>query len=63
VYRLFFSRGGLRLKSLRGNTFYKGHREISKKASLHFKKASLHFKKASIPLKIYFKSLAILEKA
>jgi hypothetical protein len=29
---------------------------------LKFKKASNHFKKASIPLKIYLKSLTILEK-
>jgi hypothetical protein len=36
-------------KSLRGNRFYKDHRDIAKKAS--------------IPLKMYLKSLAILEKA
>jgi hypothetical protein len=36
-------------KSLHGNMFYKGHRDIAEKAS--------------IPLKIYSKSLAILEKA
>jgi hypothetical protein len=48
--------GGLGPKSFRGNRFYKGHRDIAKKASHHFKKAS-------IPLKMYFRSLAILEKA
>jgi hypothetical protein len=45
-------RGRLRPKSLRGNNFYKGHRDIAKKASNHFKKASS-------PLKMYLKSLAI----
>jgi hypothetical protein len=49
-------RGGLRPKSLRGNRFYNGHRDIAEKASHHFKKAS-------IPLKMHLKSLAILEKA
>jgi hypothetical protein len=37
----------LKTKSLRGNWFYKGHRDIAEKAS--------------IPLKIYLTSLAILE--
>jgi hypothetical protein len=50
------SRGGLGLKSLCGNRFYKGHRETAQKASHHFKKTA-------IPLKLYLKSLAILEKA
>jgi hypothetical protein len=49
-------RGGLGPKSIRGNRFYKGHREIAENPSHHFKKAS-------IPLKMYLKSLAILEKA
>jgi hypothetical protein len=49
-------RGGMEQKSLRGNSFYKSHREIAEKAQHHFKKAS-------IPLKMYLKSLAILEKA
>jgi hypothetical protein len=48
--------GGLVSKSLRGNRFYKGHRDIAGKASHHLKKAS-------IPLKMYLKSLAILTKA
>jgi hypothetical protein len=43
-------------KSLRGNRFYKDHRDISEKATQHFKKVS-------ISLKIYLKTLAILEKA
>jgi hypothetical protein len=47
-------RGGLGPKSLRGNRFYKSHRDIAEIASYHFKKAS-------IPLKTYLKSLAILE--
>jgi hypothetical protein len=51
------SRGGLGSKSLRGNRFYKGHRDIAEKASHHFKKASIPKKK------MYLKSLAILEKA
>jgi hypothetical protein len=42
-------RGGLRPKSLCGNSFYIGPRDIAEKAS--------------IPLKMYLKSLAILEKA
>jgi hypothetical protein len=46
--------GGLRLKSLPGNRLYKDHRDISKKASHHFKKAS-------IPLKMYLKSLNFSE--
>jgi hypothetical protein len=50
------SRGELGPKILRGNRFYKGHRDIVKKASHHFTS------KASIPLKMYLKSLAILEK-
>jgi hypothetical protein len=50
------SGGELGPKSLRGNRFYKGHRDI-------VKKASHHFKKDSIPLKMCIKSLAILEKA
>jgi hypothetical protein len=49
-------RGGLVPKNLRGNMFYKGHRDMAEKATQHFKKAS-------IPLKIYLKTLAILEKA
>jgi hypothetical protein len=50
LYSLYLScRGGLRPKSLCGNRFYKGHRDIAEKAS--------------IPLKMYLKSLAILEKA
>jgi hypothetical protein len=49
-------RGGQGPKSHRGNRIYKGHKNIGKKAS-HF------FEKASIPLKIYLKSLAILENA
>jgi hypothetical protein len=44
-------RGGLRVKRL-----HKGHREIAEKGS-HY------FKIASILLKMYLKSLAILEKA
>jgi hypothetical protein len=50
------SRGELGSKSLRVKRFYKGHRYITEKISHHFKKAS-------IPLKMYLKSLAILEKA
>jgi hypothetical protein len=50
------SRGGLGPKNLRGNNFYKDHRDIAEKASHHFKNAS-------IPLKMYLKSLEILEKA
>jgi hypothetical protein len=46
------SRGGLGPKSLCGNRFYKGHRDITEKSSHH-----------SIPLKMYLKSLVILEKA
>jgi hypothetical protein len=46
------ARGGLGPKSLRGNRIYKGR-----------KKASHRFKKALIPLKMYSKSLAILEKS
>jgi hypothetical protein len=34
----------------------------TKKASQHFKKSSQHFTKASIPLKMYLKTLAVLEK-
>jgi hypothetical protein len=49
-------RGGMEPKSLRGNRFYKDHRNIAEKAS-HY------FKKASIPLKMYLKRLAILQKA
>jgi hypothetical protein len=48
--------GGLGPKSIRDNMFYKCHRDIAEKASHPFKKAS-------IPLKMYLKSLAILEKA
>jgi hypothetical protein len=48
-------RDGLWPKSLRGNRFYKGHRDIEEKASQHFKKAS-------IPLKMYLKSFAIPAK-
>jgi hypothetical protein len=44
----------LKTKSLRGNWFSKGHRDIAEKASHNFEKAS-------IPLKIYLTSLAILE--
>jgi hypothetical protein len=43
-------------KSLRGNRFYKGHRDIAEKASHHFVKAF-------ILLYMYLKSLAILAKA
>jgi hypothetical protein len=43
-------------KSLRGNWFYKGHRDIAGTASHHFKKASFS-------LKMYLKSLTIFEKA
>jgi hypothetical protein len=42
---------GLRPKILRGNRFYKGHRDIAGKASHHFKKVS-------ISLKMYLKNLA-----
>jgi hypothetical protein len=49
-------RGGLGSKSPCGNRFYKSHIDI---AGI----ASHHFKKASISLKMYLKSLAILEKA
>jgi hypothetical protein len=49
-------RAGLGQRSLRGNRFYQGHRDIPEKASHHFKKVS-------IPLKMYLKSLAILKKA
>jgi hypothetical protein len=42
-------RGRLGLKNLRGNSFYKGHRDIAKKAS--------------IPLKKHLKCLEILENA
>jgi hypothetical protein len=48
-------RGELEPKNLRGNRFYKGNRDIAEKASYHFKKAA-------VPLKMYLKSLAILEK-
>jgi hypothetical protein len=48
-------RGGLGPKSLRGNSIYKSYRDM-------LEKATHHFKKASIPLKMYLKSLAILEK-
>jgi hypothetical protein len=41
-------RGGLGPKSLHGNRFYKGHRYIAGKAS--------------VPVKMYLKSLAIIEK-
>jgi hypothetical protein len=51
-----YTRGGLEPKSLGNIRFYKGYRDIAGKASHHFKKAS-------IPLKMYLKSLAILEKA
>jgi hypothetical protein len=44
------------VKSLRGNRFYKDHRDIAKKASHHFKKAP-------ILLTVYLKCLEILEKA
>jgi hypothetical protein len=43
------------IKSLRGNRFYKDHRDIAEKASHHFKKAS-------IPLTMYLKCHEILEK-
>jgi hypothetical protein len=46
-----YNKGELGTKSLRGNMFYKGHRDIAEKASHHFKKAP-------IPLKMYLKSLA-----
>jgi hypothetical protein len=46
-------KGGLGPKSLRGNKFYKGHRDIAEKVSHRFKKL----------LKMYLKSLVILEKA
>jgi hypothetical protein len=49
-------RGGLGPKSLGGNRFYKGHRDIAEKASHDLKKAS-------IPLIMYLKRLAILEKS
>jgi hypothetical protein len=52
---LIFDRGGLEPKSLRGNRFYKGHKDIAEKASYHFKKSS-------IPLKMCLKSLAVPEK-
>jgi hypothetical protein len=42
-------RSGLSPESLRGIRFYKGHKDTAEKAS--------------IPLKMYFISLAILEKA
>jgi hypothetical protein len=44
------TRGGLGPKSLRGNRFFKGHRDIAEKASHHFKKVS-------ISLKLYLKCL------
>jgi hypothetical protein len=53
VYRV---RRGLGPKRLLGNMFYKNHRDI-------VVKAANHFKKPSILLKMYLKSLAILEKA
>jgi hypothetical protein len=43
------TRGGLGIKSLCGNMFYKGYRDFAEKASHHLK--------ASIPLKMYLKSL------
>jgi hypothetical protein len=46
------SRGRLGPKS---NKLYKGHRDIGEKASHHITKAS-------IPLKMYLKSLEILDK-
>jgi hypothetical protein len=46
-------RGRLGPKNLRRNRIYKGHKAI----------ASHRFEKALIPLKMYLKSLAILEKA
>jgi hypothetical protein len=49
------TRGILGPKSLRGNRFYKRHRDIAEKASHHFKKAS-------ILLKMYLKSLNFSEK-
>jgi hypothetical protein len=56
VFAYYCTRGGLRPKILRGNRFYKGHKDIAEKASHHFKKPF-------IPLKMYLKSLVILEKA
>jgi hypothetical protein len=49
LYWSMKTRGGLRPKSLRGDKFYKGHRDIAEKVS--------------IPLKMYLKILAILDKA
>jgi hypothetical protein len=49
-------KGRLGPNSLRGKRFHTGHRDI-------METASHHFKKASVPLKIYLKSLTILEKA
>jgi hypothetical protein len=50
-------RGGLGSKSrLRGKRFYKGHKDVAEKTSHHFRIAS-------IPLKMYLKSLTIIEKA
>jgi hypothetical protein len=51
----WFSMDGLGPKSLRGYRFYERHRDIAEKASQHFKKAF-------ISLKIYLKSLTVLEK-
>jgi hypothetical protein len=54
--RLTLALSGLNPKSLRGKRFHKDHRYIAEKASFHFNKAS-------IPIKMYLKSLEILEKA
>jgi hypothetical protein len=50
------NRSGVGPKRLRGNKFYKSHRDVAEKASRHFKKAT-------IPLKMYLKILGILGKA
>jgi hypothetical protein len=52
----YLIRDGLGPKSLRGDRFHNGHRNIAEKASQHFEKAS-------IPLKMYLKSLFMVLKS
>jgi hypothetical protein len=54
LHSKILTKSGLGPKSFGGNRFYEGHRDISEKASHHFKNAS-------IPLKVYLKSPAILK--
>jgi hypothetical protein len=56
-------RGGLGPKSLRGNRFYKNHREIAEKASIPLKISLAILEKASISLKKSSKIFANLYKS